>query len=171
LFRDLSETQITDLSSWANSQLLTTDPADNLLQIKSSSVHLTVTSPPFLNIVNYKKDNWLRCWFNGIDPEQISKSILSTPNIDIWAAYMESVFKELYRITRKDGRVAFETGEIPSRKVKLEEIIFEAGQKAGFKLDCFYINRQKFTKTSHIWGVSNNKAGTNTNRISVFVKL
>jgi hypothetical protein len=29
---------------------------------------------------------------------------------------------------------------------------------------------QDFTKTSHCWGIENNKAGTNTNRIVVFQK-
>src|SRR5688500_6027749 len=31
--------------------------------IYSNSVQLTVTSPPFLDVVQYVKDNWLRCWF------------------------------------------------------------------------------------------------------------
>jgi len=29
------------------------------------------------------------------------------------------------------------------------------------------INSQQFTKTANIWGVSNNRMGTNTNRIVV----
>ena len=32
------------------------------------------------------------------------------------------------------------------------------------------INDQKFTKTANCWGVSNQRKGTNTNRICVFVK-
>jgi len=32
------------------------------------------------------------------------------------------------------------------------------------------INRQQFTKTSNIWGVGNNRGGTNTNRIVLFRK-
>src|SRR5687768_17800036 len=33
--------------------------------IPPASVQLTVTSPPFLDVVQYSKDNWLRGWFNG----------------------------------------------------------------------------------------------------------
>ena len=36
-------------------------------EIDNESVHLTVTSPPFLDVVDYKADNWLRCWFLDID--------------------------------------------------------------------------------------------------------
>ena len=30
-------------------------------EIKDDNVHLVVTSPPFLDVVNYQKDNWFRC--------------------------------------------------------------------------------------------------------------
>ena len=39
-------------------------------KIPSDSVALVVTSPPFLDVVDYAGDNWLRCWFLGIDPNQ-----------------------------------------------------------------------------------------------------
>jgi len=45
--------------------------------IKSNSVKLTVTSPPFLDIVNYAEDNWLRCWFNNIDAVEVAEISLS----------------------------------------------------------------------------------------------
>ena len=38
---------------------------------RPSSVDLVVTSPPFLDVVNYAGDNWLRCWFCGIDPAEV----------------------------------------------------------------------------------------------------
>ena len=34
---------------------------------RPGSVQLVVTSPPFLDVVNYAADNWLRCWFCGVD--------------------------------------------------------------------------------------------------------
>jgi hypothetical protein len=50
--------------------------ARNINAIKDNTISLTITSPPFLNIVQYSQDNWLRCWFNGIDAENISKQIV-----------------------------------------------------------------------------------------------
>ncbi len=40
--------------------------------IPDSSVSLVVTSPPFLDIVQYAADNWLRCWFAGIDVDSVA---------------------------------------------------------------------------------------------------
>jgi hypothetical protein len=83
---------------------------------------------------------------------------------------MEDVFKELLRITKIGGWVAFEVGEVRNASIKLEEIILPIGEQIGFKCEGILINKQNFTKTAHIWGVKNNKAGTNTNRILLFRK-
>ena len=48
-----------------------TDKADATRAIAAGSVQLTVTSPPFLDIVQYSNDNWLRCWFNDLDADAI----------------------------------------------------------------------------------------------------
>jgi hypothetical protein len=41
---------------------------------------------------------------------------------------------------------------------------------AGFDCEAVLINSQRFTKTANIWGISNNRLGTNTNRIAIFRK-
>lgn len=139
--------------------------------IKKNSIALTVTSPPFLDIVNYNEDNWLRCWFNNIDVNEISRKITITKKIDDWEKVMGDVFNELYRITKKGGYVSFEVGEVRRGKVRLDEHITPLGLKAGFECLGVIINLQKFTKTANIWGVSNNAVGTNTNRIVLFRKV
>lgn len=138
--------------------------------IKDNSVHLTVTSPPFLDIVNYVEDNWLRCWFNNIYANEVAQNITITKKIDEWEKVMGEVFVELYRISKRGGHVAFEVGEVRKGKIKLDEHIIPLGIKAGFECLGVVINLQKFTKTANIWGVNNNAVGTNTNRIVVFRK-
>jgi hypothetical protein len=138
--------------------------------ILDRSVQLTVTSPPFLDVVHYAKDNWLRCWFNGLDAEEIGARMATSRNVDEWSAVMASVFKELYRITRPGGWVAFEVGEVKRGAIRLEEIVAPVGMAAGFECEAVLINSQRFTKTANIWGISNNRLGTNTNRIAIFRK-
>ena len=48
-----------------------TGPAERTPEIADASVDLIVTSPPFLDVVDYPTDNWLRCWFAGIDAETV----------------------------------------------------------------------------------------------------
>jgi hypothetical protein len=54
-------------------QFLTLDARYTKEFIEDESVRLTVTSPPFLDVVQYADDNWLRCWFNGIEAAEVSK--------------------------------------------------------------------------------------------------
>ncbi len=129
-----------------------------------------MTSPPFLDIVQYREDNWLRCWFNGHNEEAIGEQITMARTLDEWTGVMGSVFHELYRITRHGGYVAFEVGEVRKRTIRLEEHVIPLGIAAGFTCDGVLINQQVFTKTSNIWGVNNMASGTNTNRIVIFHK-
>lgn len=138
--------------------------------IKANSIALTVTSPPFLDIVQYAADNWLRCWFNGINVTEVESKITMSKTIDDWSCKMQLVFDELYRITKKNGIVAFEVGEVRKGKVRLEETVLSLGLNSGFTCDAVLINEQAFTKTSNIWGVLNNSSGTNSNRIVVLRK-
>jgi hypothetical protein len=140
-------------------------------EIESGSVQLTVTSPPFLDVVQYARDNWLRCWFNGLDAEAIAARITMSRTVEEWAREMDAVFGELYRVTRPGGWVAFEVGEVRRGSVNLEEVVAPLGIAAGFRCTAILVNKQCFTKTANIWGVSNNRHGTNSNRIVLFRKL
>ncbi len=170
LTRDVSEQKRKQLREIAQNALFLTEDARNTSDIPNESVQLTVTSPPFLDVVQYAEDNWLRCWFNSIDVEEVEKRITMSKSIDEWCIVMGNVFKELYRITRTGGWVAFEVGEVRNGKVKLDEYVVPLGVKAGFVCEGILINLQSFTKTSNIWGVNNNEKGTNTNRIVLFFK-
>jgi hypothetical protein len=138
--------------------------------IAAGSVQLTVTSPPFLDIVQYSADNWLRCWFNSIDDKKIGRAITMSRTLDEWSGVMRGVLQELHRITRSGGYVAFEVGEIRKGTLKLEEAVIPLGESSGFHCQALFINKQQFSKTSNIWGIHNNDHGTNTNRIVLFRK-
>jgi len=170
LLKDLTDENIKQLRKISKSAKFLTSDAGQTKNIKSNTVQLTVTSPPFLNIVQYADDNWLRCWFNDIDISEVEKNITTPKSLDEWCQIMGQVFKELFRITKKNGWVAFEVGEIRSGKINLDEYVIPLGLSAGFNCNGVVINQQSFTKTSNIWGVNNNSKGTNSNRIVLFVK-
>ena len=150
-------------------QLLSQD-AKATTGIEPETVQLTVTSPPFLDVVQYARDNWLRCWFNGFDAEKVGQNITMSRTVEEWEAEMGAVFRELFRVTRRGGWVAFEVGEVRRGTVKLDEVVAPLGIAAGFECSAVLINAQRFTKTANIWGVKNNSLGTNSNRIVLFHK-
>ncbi len=170
LVRTLSENKISRLKEAGETCRFLVKDVRNTPEIENSSVQLIVTSPPFLNIVQYANDNWLRCWFNSIDVEEVASNITMSKTIENWEIVMGEAFKEFYRIIQKGGWVAFEVGEIKNGKIKLDERVIPLGVNAGFKCKGIVVNSQKFTKTSNIWGINNMKKGTNTNRIVLFVK-
>lgn len=141
---------------------------ESLPELADESVDLVVTSPPFLNVVDYAADNWLRCWFAGLEVQNEKLGICKT--LPKWQESMNKVFSELFRIVRLGGHVAFEVGEIHGGKIQLENAIIPVGLSAGFEVELVLINSQKFTKTSNCWGVRNNHLGTNTNRVVLFKK-
>jgi len=162
---------IDQLKRISNKAKFLNEDAKHTSAIKSNSVHLTITSPPFLDVVNYVEDNWLRCWFNNIDANGVANKITLTKKLEEWKKVIGEVFIELYRIIKMGGYVAFEVGEIRKGAVKLDEHVIPLGVNAGFECLGVIINLQEFTKTANIWGINNNTIGTNTNRIVLFRKL
>jgi DNA methylase len=145
--------------------LLMTGAAQSTPTIRSASIDLVVTSPPFLDVVQYAEDNWLRSWFAGIDAASVAIAHHRTE--EGWANMVRDVLIELARVTRPGGHVAFEVGEIRRGKVLLERLVWQAAEGLPFDRLFVMVNQQEFTKTANCWGVGNNAKGTNTNRIVV----
>jgi hypothetical protein len=146
-------------------QLLTSTAAATA-DLPPASVDLVVTSPPFLDVVNYAADNWLRCWFCGIDPTEVQLTVVR--KLEDWRQEMTTVFAELARVLRPGGHVAFEVGEVRGGTIRLEEHVIPCGAAAGLHPRLVLLNTQQFTKTAACWGVDNNAKGTNTNRVVLF---
>lgn len=157
------------IQSVASRAQLLTACADDTPEIADESVALVVTSPPFLDVVDYQRDNWLRCWFNGIDASEIS--IWQLNREDRWMNAMTGVFQELRRVLKPGGLVAFEVGEVRGGELLMETLVVPAAGKAGLQAELVVVNDQEFTKTANCWGVDNRKKGTNTNRIILLRKL
>jgi len=168
LLADISVEDYKNLKSINRNILLITGSSDKTKEIKNETVNLVVTSPPFLDTVDYNTDNWLRCWFNNIDSSKVK--IWKFKEEKEWQYAMKNVFKELNRILKKSGKIAFEVGEVRNGKVLLENLVIPAAIEAGLKPTMILINDQIFTKTSNCWGVDNLKKGTNTNRIVLLTK-
>jgi hypothetical protein len=145
--------------------LLTTGTAQSTPAIASASVQLVVTSPPFLDIVQYAEDNWLRSWFAGIDVTSVAIAHHRTEAG--WQNMVRDTLIELARVVRSGGHVAFEVGEVRNGTVLLERLVWDAAEGLPFDRLFVMVNQQAFTKTANCWGVKNNSRGTNTNRIIV----
>ena len=152
----------------ANPPNLAVSQSHELHYLPDDSIDLVVTSPPFLDIVDYKGDNWLRSWFADIDTDAVQ--IDSHANPTSWRNWLQDTFAELARVLRPGGRIAFEVGEVRNATLNLEEEVIHATNNLPLNPEKVMINLQHFTKTSNLWGVNNNTRGTNTNRIVLLSK-
>lgn len=168
LMGDLEHETRATLSRASRNAILMTQSCATTPEIPSGSVNLVVTSPPFLDVVDYAGDNWLRCWFLGIDLTGVELTV--PKKLDVWREAMTAVFKELARVLHPRGHIAFEVGEVHAGATRLEDAVLECGVAAGLHPRLVLINSQVFTKTANCWGVDNNARGTNTNRIVLFSK-
>ncbi len=168
LLRDCTPVGRARLRDLASHSRIVVGPASATCELERDAVALAVTSPPFLDVVDYKTDNWLRCWFCGIDASSVGMTICK--QLDGWKRFVTEVLQEVRRVLRPGGHVAFEVGEVKAGAIRLEETVIPAGMAAGLSPELVLVNAQRFTKTAHCWGVANNRKGTNTNRIVLFRK-
>ncbi|KAF0092924.1 MAG: DNA methylase N-4/N-6 domain-containing protein [Puniceicoccaceae bacterium 5H] len=169
LLRGMGASTLQTLREAGDSAAILTQDARQVLEIADNSVQLTVTSPPFLDVVNYEGDNWLRLWFAGVPGKLPGLITPRTP--EAWATAMAEVFREVWRITRPGGYLACEVGEVRHGQVQLEQYLIPAVAQVGWHPVALMQHQQAFTKTAHCWGVSNNSGGTNSHRIAVFQKV
>ena len=145
--------------------------ARNTPHIVENSVNLVVTSPPFLDVVNYRIDNHVRAWFAGID---IDAQPIATPSsTDEWQRFTSETLFELCRVVKPGGVICYEVGEVRNASIKLEDVVVAAVRNAEIPVEIIgvLINQQEFSKTSNVWGVTNNRKGTNTNRVVMMTVL
>lgn len=148
--------------------------ARDLSWVPTNSVDLIVTSPPFLDKVDYLTDNWLECWFAGVSRNNFGDKVIMTNSVKEWEDFIEAVLREMCRILKPKGYAIVEVGEVESRgqTIFLDEIVARVSKKVSsaakkLRVEEVLINEQKFTKLANCFKVENNSKGTNTNRLVV----
>jgi hypothetical protein len=153
-----------------------TGDARELVSWPSHSVDLIVTSPPFLSAVDYLAGNWLEYWFLEYDVGELRQKLVQTSSITIWWDFMAEVLYELGRVLKPGAYCVIEAGDVSCRgsKINLDEVLLElvmsGGQQKLFRPKLVLVHRQRFSKISHCFQVTNNQKGTNTQRLLVLEK-
>jgi DNA modification methylase len=160
--------------SVASANMMQTSDARAMKFIPANSVDLVVTSPPFLDKVDYLADNWLEFWFAGINPLRFRENLIMCRSLDEWSSFVADFLKELLRVTKPKGYAVIEVGEVEnsSGMIYLDEVVAKVAEKIvvsgkKFVIEEIMINQQNFTKLANCFRVDNNSKGTNTNRMVV----
>ncbi|HSU72922.1 MAG TPA: DNA methyltransferase, partial [Candidatus Binatia bacterium] len=143
------------------------------LPLESGTVDLVVTSPPFLGVVNYIDDNWLRFWFLGYDREKLRNILVQTNDLDEYKTFILATMKEMYRVLKSGKRCIIEVGDVnhKSKKLLLDHTIVELAGEAGFVVEKILINHIDAPKISRAFGRPGREVGTKTNRCVILKKI
>lgn len=137
-----------------------------------SGVRLIVTSPPYLDVVNYAKQNWIRNWFMATHPNySLFESLDDELTLDRWLKFADEATLEMKKMLAPGGVIVLVVGDVArgSRGVisLAREFIQRALHDRSFDyVGCFDDEIRLGVKTTRIWGDTKGQA-TETDRIIV----
>lgn len=134
-------------------------------------VDLLLTSPPYLGIVNYAKQNWIRSWFLNEDPLKVSSELDDDLNLDEWIQFSNIVVKQTKQFLTNEGIAIFVIGDVAKSKSSVislaREFCLMVKENKLFKnVWCFSDAIGNTDKTTRIWGDTKGSA-TTTDRIVI----
>jgi DNA modification methylase len=132
-------------------------------------VSLILTSPPYLGIVNYAKQNWIRGWFLNNDPLKISAELDDDLTLEEWVQFSKSVALQLKTFLKKDGVAVFIIGDVAKSRTSVIPLAREFArmirdQKIFKNVWCINDAISDTDKTTRIWADTKGKA-TATDRV------
>jgi adenine-specific DNA methylase len=106
------------------------------LNLEEDSIDAVITSPPYMNALDYVRDNRLRLWFIGNTRENVLNKV-EPMNLDKFKELMRGCFAVIHKALRPRGRCIFVTGEISRSRSTIDtaRAILDAAQSIG-SFDC-----------------------------------
>jgi hypothetical protein len=151
------------------------EDASSLLRgnrIKADSVDLIVTSPPYLQVVNYGTANWIRLWFLGLDEvgrergagrRSLNASLDHRHTYTSYRDFLLRTLRGMRRVLRQDGVAVLLIGDVADpgkRPLPLAAQIWQdVGNETGLQmLSLIEDHLPVQNKVSRIWGETKGQA-------------
>lgn len=132
-------------------------------QKHAGKVKLILTSPPYLDVVNYAKQNWIRMWFLQEDFEEVSRALDDNLVLGNWIDFMESIVLELKKFLQSDGVMVLVVGDVARSSTNVispaRELIrrFEHDKLFNY-IGCISDHLNIEGKTTRLWKETKGKA-------------
>ena len=126
------------------------DDARQLKHIASNSIGGIITSPPYLNKIEYASAYKLELALFFEEPKTQLRSFVGKeisnesvigesdlPIVDAYLSDMEKALKQMHRVLKAGGKAVINVAGacFPDRTVKSDELLIELGQEIGFELE------------------------------------
>lgn len=143
--------------------------------IKPASVDLVVTSPPYLQVVNYGTANWIRLWLLGLDEvgrergagrRSLDAKLDHQHTYSSYRDFLSRTLRGIRRVLKQDGVAVLVIGDVADPgKAPLplaKQIWQDVGDQTGLRqIDLIEDHIPAQNKVSRIWGDTKGRA---TNR-------
>lgn len=135
-------------------------------------VKLVVTSPPYLDVVNYSKQNWIRNWLLAHHPERsLDDDLDDNLTLRNWLDFIEVVALQIKQLLRPDGVFVMVVGDVAkanrSNISLAREFLQRIRNDCLFSyIGCFEDYIGQAIKTTRIWKDTRGRA-TATDRIII----
>ncbi|MCU0785036.1 MAG: DNA methylase, partial [Verrucomicrobia bacterium] len=68
--------------------------------MEDDSVDFVLTSPPYLSVLDYSWNNWLRVWWLGDNRREEQKKLMRSGVESAYRQFMREVCREMFRIMK-----------------------------------------------------------------------
>jgi len=137
--------------------------------IKNNSVSLIITSPPYLNLVNYKTSNWLRLWLLGYERKELNSKIKLSDNLKFndYIIFIKKYLNSIHHKLKKNAKVCLVVGDVNDTSL-IENVWKKIEKEIPFKFIEIYFD-YKYNQKNKITNMLNSKKGEATKIEKVLV--
>jgi len=126
------------------------------LPFDSESADFVLTSPPYMHMLDYTWNNWIRLWWLNVDRKEERDSLDITADVDKYESFITASLRELFRVLKPDSRAVLVVGDAKKHRssgtkvVRTGQLIAEAAVKVGFQLDNVIDDTYDVDKRSYV---------------------
>ncbi len=170
MLRDKSSRLFREGADFATHGIVAQGDAKDLLGVPEfanyvNRVDLMLTSPPYLGIVNYAKQNWIRNWFLREDAESVSEILDDNLSLSAWIDFAEQSALQIKRMLRPGGVAVFVIGDVAKSSNSVISLAREflrrlMHQNTFQYIGCLDDRLEKDEKTTKIWKDTKGQATT-----------
>lgn len=82
------------------------------LDVTKGSADLILTSPPYMHVLDYTWNNWIRLWWLNEDRKEERENLDLTSDVSKYRSFMRDCVKEMYRVLSEGGIAVLVVGDV-----------------------------------------------------------